>query len=94
MSIPRKHHFIPVFYLKQWATGGKLIEYAKKRGRFIWKSVGLDATGFQRDLYSFPELPSPDAQHIEKVFLNYADQKAAHALSYHLGVAPPKWMLS
>jgi hypothetical protein len=29
MSTPRDHHFIPVFYLKQWVgSSGKLIEYS------------------------------------------------------------------
>ena len=29
MNAPRDHHFIPAFYLKQWAgPDGKVIEYA------------------------------------------------------------------
>jgi hypothetical protein len=67
---PRDHHFIPVFYLKQWAssTTNKVIEYSIKHCNFIAKPVGPKKTGYQTDLYSFPELPPDTAQHIEDVF--------------------------
>jgi hypothetical protein len=30
MNIPRDHHFIPAFYLKQWTDqNGKLVEYTR-----------------------------------------------------------------
>jgi Protein of unknown function (DUF4238) len=65
MSDPRDHHFIPAFYLKNWAgRDGKLIEYRRLRGRLVTKWVGPRATGFERDLYAFPELPKKDAQHL------------------------------
>ncbi len=67
---PRDHHFIPVFYLKQWCgPDKKLIEYTVKHGNFIAKPVGPKGTGFQTDLYAFPELPPDIAQHMEDVFL-------------------------
>jgi hypothetical protein len=90
MSIPRDHHFIPVFYLKQWCNPAtkKLVEYSKKHGKFLTKHVGPRGTGFQTDLYSFPELPPDQAQHLEKVFLQYTDDTAARALAFHLN--PPK----
>jgi hypothetical protein len=91
MSVPRDHHFIPVFYLKQWTTNGKLVEYTRKHGRLIAKRVGPEATGFERDLYAFSELPAADAQHIEAVFLKYADDKAAQALAIHLGESEVSW---
>jgi hypothetical protein len=92
MSIPRDHHFIPVFYLKQWcAANGKLIEYSIKHGKSICKSVGPRHTGFEPDLYSFPELPVDAAQHIEKVFLQYVDDTAARALRLRLASAKSGW---
>ena len=82
---PRDHHCIPVFYLKQWAGANrKVIEYNRKHGNFLKKPVGPKATGFQTKLYAFPELPADMAQHIEDVFLRYADSAASDALKRHL----------
>jgi hypothetical protein len=92
MTIPRDHHFIPAFYLRQW-TGqdGRLVEYTRKRGKLISKLVGPHSTGYERDLYSFPELPPDAVQYLEQVFFAYADQEAALALNNHLGVASRAW---
>ena len=67
MSIPRDHHFIPAFYLRQWCDHtGKLIEYTIKHGKLISKPVGPNATGYEFDLYAFPELPLDQSQFINK----------------------------
>jgi hypothetical protein len=92
MNTPRDHHFIPAFYLKQWAgPHGKLIEYTRKGGKLIPKPVGPHSTGYERDLYAFPELPPDAAQFMEQVFFAYADQKASDALDNHLGPASLPW---
>jgi hypothetical protein len=92
MNAPRDHHFIPAFYLKQWAgPNGKLVEYTCKSGKLISKPVGPRSTGFERDLYTFPELPPDARQYLEEVFFAYADQKASDALDNHLGVAALPW---
>jgi hypothetical protein len=92
MNIPRDHHFIPAFYLKQWVgPQGKLIEYTRKGGKLIPKPVGPHSTGYERDLYAFPELPPDAAQFMEQVFFAYADQKASDALDNHLGLASFPW---
>jgi Protein of unknown function (DUF4238) len=81
MNAPRDHHFIPAFYLKQWANGsGKVVEYSRKGGKLVLKPVGPRSTGFERDLYAFPELPLASAQYMERIFFAYADQKASDAL--------------
>ncbi|QND70833.1 DUF4238 domain-containing protein [Tardiphaga robiniae] len=78
---PRDHHYVPVFYLRQWVRpDGKLIEYTLKRDKLIAKPVGPRGTGFQTDLYAFPDLPAELAQHVEDVFLKYADNTASLAL--------------
>ena len=46
------------------------------------------ATGFERDLYEFPELPSPLSQFLEKEFFNYADRTASQALAMLLDGQP------
>jgi hypothetical protein len=84
-NVPRNHHFIPAFFLKQW-TGpdGKLVEYTIKHHKLIPKPVGPDATGYEYDLYAFPELPPDQAQFIEQTFFDYADRIASNALQLHL----------
>jgi hypothetical protein len=62
----------------------ELIEYSTKHGKFIAKSVGPRGTGFETDLYSFPELPPNLAQYVEAEFFKFADDKAAIALQKHL----------
>jgi hypothetical protein len=92
MSIPRDHHFIPAFYLKQWAgSDGKLVEYTRKGGKLVSKNISPRSTGYERDLYAFPELPPDAVQYLEQVFFAYADQKASDALDNHLGVASFLW---
>jgi hypothetical protein len=85
MSVPRDHHFIPAFYLSQWCgPTQKLIEYTIKHGKLIPKPVGPDATGFEFDLYAFPELPPHQSQFIEQKFFDYADRTASAALKLYL----------
>jgi hypothetical protein len=97
MNAPRNHHFIPAFYLKRWEdpsgqiTEYKLIENAKVGRKLVSKPIGRDGTGFERDLYAFPELPPDAAQFIEEAFFAYADQKASDALDNHLGIATHPW---
>jgi hypothetical protein len=89
MSEPHRHHFIPTFYLRNWhGPDEKLVEYTIKHGKLIPKPVSADATGFQRDLYEFPELPSPLSQFLEKEFFNYADRTALDALKMLLDGLP------
>jgi hypothetical protein len=83
MSVPREHHFCPAFYLGQWcdpSNDDKVIEYSIKHGNLVMKPVGRRATGFQRDLYAFPELPPDQVQFIEQSFFDYADRVASEAL--------------
>ena len=90
MSIPHKHHFIPVCYLQHWCSykDGKLHEFSIKHGKFVSKRVGPRRTGFQENLYSFPELPTEAAQHLESKFLQLVDSDAAKALKQHLEMSP------
>jgi hypothetical protein len=89
MSEPHRHHFIPAFYLRQWhGPDDKLVEYTIKYRKLIAKSVSADATGFERDLYKFPELPSPLSQFLERQFFNYADRTASQALAMLLDGRP------
>lgn len=88
MSAPRDHHFIPRFFLEKWTneSDAKLIEYSIKNGTLIDKSVGARATGYEKDLYSFPELPPESAQYLEQEFFQYLDETASRALRLSLGL--------
>jgi len=89
MGDPHKHHFIPSFYLAQWAnTDGKVIEFTRKHNKLIAKPVGPDYTGFEIDLYEAKDLAPVQRQFLEKVFFNYLDQTAFRALRLHLGTQP------
>ncbi len=92
MNAPRDHHFIPAFYLSKWAKppDAKLVEYTIKNNTLIAKPVGPRSTGYEKDLYSFPELPPESAQYLEQAFFNYLDDTASRALDIHLG-GPGEW---
>ena len=63
----------------------------RKGGKLIAKPVGPRSTGYERNLYAFPELPPDATQFMEEVFFAYADQKASDALDNHLGIATYPW---
>ena len=79
-----KHHYIPKFYLKQWAaTGdpkGRICEFSKPYKTVVPRATHPDGTGYIRGLYTFNGL-SPEAKNfLEKVFLLRADGLASVAL--------------
>lgn len=89
MSTPRRHHFVPAFYLRQWTdAAGCVLEHSIKFSKLVTKRVGPDATGFDFDLYAFNGLPPESRQYLEARFFNYVDGLAANALRMHLGGSP------
>jgi hypothetical protein len=94
MSIPRKHHFIPAFYQRAWTdTEGTLVEYSRPRDIVKCRPKTPASTGWERDLYAFPELPPEAAQHIEAQFFQYADDVAAQALANLLAGNKVPWTI-
>jgi hypothetical protein len=81
MSKKGKHHYIPVFYLKQW-TGqdGRLCEFSKPYDRVKAQRVHPDATAFVHGLNTIEGLPAGQEQYLEDVFFKIADNFAARAL--------------
>jgi hypothetical protein len=81
MSKEGKHHYIPVFYLKQWTgADGRLCEFSRPYDRVKPRRVHPDGTGYVHGLYSIPGL-SPDlAQIVETNFMKVTDNWAARAL--------------
>jgi hypothetical protein len=81
MSKEGKHHYIPVFYLKQW-TGrdGRLCEFSRPHTTVKPRRVHPDGTGYMHGLNTIPGLPADEAQYIERDYLKKLDDKAAIAL--------------
>jgi hypothetical protein len=79
---PRKHHFVPAFYLSRWAnTDGQLTEFAKlPTGKIVARTRSPTATGFEMDLYTLPGLEPSEAAEIEEQFMSPLDNGAAQAL--------------
>lgn len=82
MNAPRKHHFIPAFYLKQWAgADGKLIEWSRPHKKVVPIRRHPNATAFQTDLYTFHGLRPDSQQWFEDKFLRSTDELGAQALA-------------
>ena len=80
---PRKHHYVPVFYLEQWTGGPKreLCEYKRVRpGKVVPRRTSPDGTGYKIDLYRIEGLPDPASQVLEQKFMHLVDTQAVHAL--------------
>jgi hypothetical protein len=86
-EFPNKHHYIPVFYLKQW-TGAdrRLCEYSRPYNVVKPKRTYPDATGYARDLYTVASLPPEMAQIVEKTFMKTTDDFASQAMRAMLQV--------
>ena len=84
VSEPRKHHYIPVCYLKQWAktNDGRLCEHKLIPGGYGVKPrrTSPDGTGYQIDLYRIAGVPNDIAQDFEKRFMHLVDTDASRAL--------------
>ncbi|MGC2776400.1 MAG: DUF4238 domain-containing protein [Bradyrhizobium sp.] len=99
MSEPTRHHYIPVFYLKQWAgRDGRLCEYSRPYGETKVKRKHPAATAYLGNLYTVPGLPIEQTQFVEKQFMQTVDSRAAEAMTAMLkqtepaGDNEPDWM--
>jgi hypothetical protein len=80
MGDPRKHHYIPAFYLRQWATSGFLCEMRKIREKVVVHSKSPDGTGWKKDLYKIEGVAPGISQHFERAFMHMVDTEAAQAM--------------
>lgn len=89
MSTPRKHHFVPAFYLAHWADdGGEIIEWSVPYRVVEPKKRHPNATGFQKDLYSFPGLRPEAREWIEEEFMKRLDDRAAQIMKKMVVMVP------
>jgi hypothetical protein len=77
----QKHHYIPVFYLKQWMGPKETVcEFSRPRNRVKTRHVHPDGTGYVRGLYAIDDLDPNVVNAIENMFLKPSDGTAAEAL--------------
>lgn len=79
---PNKHHFLPVFYLKQWARAdGRLVQFSRPYGNKV-KALSRhpDAIGYIYRLYAAEGLPEELANLFEREFTRPVDGAAAGAM--------------
>jgi hypothetical protein len=90
VTAPRKHHFIPAFYLKQWAaTDGQVCEYKRVMpGKIVPRRKHPNATGFEIDLYRIDGHSDALAQAVETEFMKPVDTEADLALQKMLRADP------
>lgn len=84
MSIPKKHHFLPEFFLKQWCDRetGKLFHFhIPYRDKLISEPRYPSQVGFEEFLYSIKDLPVEKAQTVEQIFFSKVDNDGSIALN-------------
>jgi len=84
MQSSKKHHYIPVFYLREWSdinSDRRLVEFSRPYGPTV-KPLRKhpSATGYVDKLYELKGLPDDLAQGIEDEFFRPIDDDAAQAL--------------
>jgi Protein of unknown function (DUF4238) len=99
ISEPTRHHYIPIFYLKQWTgADGRLCEYSRPFDKVKAKRKHPAATAYVAGLYTVKDLPPERTQFVEKEFMQRVDSGAAEALIDLLKVTPqpmdkePDWI--
>jgi hypothetical protein len=83
MDEPKKHHYVPAFYLRGWERPetGKLVEFRKLPRKLGTKEVTAQNTGFQKLLYSNASDDAAGMDHtFESEYLSSLDNDGANAL--------------
>jgi hypothetical protein len=90
MSDPEKHHYLPVFYLKQWAAlDGRVIRYHRPHREVVVHPIAPKNTGYEQGLYSLEGYSPEQRNVIEKDFMAPAvDDPAAAPLRIFLERRP------
>ena len=82
-----KHHYMPVFYLQQWADGrSRLIEFSRRGPAQTVKPrpTSPAGTGYVRGLYRMEDIDPNVVNAVETLFLKPSDGLAAEALQCFL----------
>jgi hypothetical protein len=80
-NFSRNHHYLPVFYTKQWAgPDGRLCEFSRPYDRVKPRMTHPTGAGYERDLYHVPGLSPANQYGVEDKFMKKVDQLACDAL--------------
>jgi hypothetical protein len=84
MSVPKKHHYLPEFFIQRWADAdGNVTEYRRPRNDLVVKKKHPAATGYMLELYANENKADPvERQALELVFMQKVDALAADALAH------------
>jgi hypothetical protein len=88
-----KHHYVPIFYLRQWAAAdGKLIEYCRRYKGVETRLTTPAGTGYVRGLNKLADAPPGYEYVVETKVMSSIDNWAAKALHRLMqeGSAPGK----
>lgn len=70
VSHPINHHYLPVFYLRQWCdANGKVVHYYRPYKDIVASPIAPDNTGYEPRLYTLHGYPPEEAQVIETEFM-------------------------
>lgn len=71
MSVPRDHHHLPQFMLKGWCNPitGKVTIYTRRDVRVVVSERIPKYTGYERDLYTYRDVPTEKRTAIETDFM-------------------------
>lgn len=72
------HHYIPQFYLKQWAAqNGKVTYYSIKNDKVVCGKISPKGTGFEVDLFAKTNVSDDQKHIIETGIYSLIDSKGA-----------------
>jgi hypothetical protein len=82
MSDPLKHHYLPVFYLKQWKGADKKVtRYWRPQNKVVASRLAPSNTGYEPLLYTLEGYPPVYRQKVERGFMGQmVDGPASKAL--------------
>lgn len=81
MNEPKKHHYIPQFYLSGWcASDGRVVYYRRVPGRVVEGRIAPRSTGFEENLYTLAHLHESVRQAVETEVTADVDNRASVAL--------------
>ncbi len=81
----QKHHYLPVFYLKQWAgQDGRLCEFSRPHKEVKPRMTHPAGAGYIHGLYTFDDVAPEIRDFLEQQFFLKADDRAHVALQFML----------
>jgi hypothetical protein len=80
--MPEKHHYIPIFYQKRWASAdGRVSVYSRPYKKVVHSRRNPEYVGYETDLYSVESKNPVTATHLEHQFFMQGDDIAARVLT-------------